>query len=53
MQLPFRVDRREADGPNWEVVLPPSCEEGCKEVMDELVYEYGLMYDLAPEPRAS
>ena len=53
MQLPFRVDRAASEGPNWEVVLPPQCEEGCKEVMEELIYEYGLLFSLAQEPRAS
>jgi hypothetical protein len=53
MQLPFRVDRGGGEGPNWEVVLPPQCPQGCKEVMEEIVYEYGLVYELAPEARAS
>ena len=45
--LPFRVDRDE--GPNWEVIAPPSCSHGCTEVIDELVTEYGQRYDLENE----
>ena len=53
MQLPFRVDRDAEVGPNWEVVLPASCDEGCREVMEEIVYEFASLYNLAPEPRGS
>jgi hypothetical protein len=49
MQLPFPVDRRDAEAPNWEVVTPPLCENGCAAVIDELVYEFGLLYDLKPD----
>lgn len=53
MQLPFRVDRGAEEGPNWEVVLPASCDAGCREVMEEITYEFGSLYDLAAEPRVS
>ncbi|HEX4780766.1 MAG TPA: hypothetical protein VH301_08450 [Usitatibacter sp.] len=49
MQLPFRVDRRDADAPNWEVVAPPLCDHGCAEVIEDLVFEFGLQYDLKPD----
>ncbi|HXF77680.1 MAG TPA: hypothetical protein VN598_02375 [Usitatibacter sp.] len=54
MQLPFRVDRADTDSPNWEVVTPPACDNGCSEVIDELVSEFGQLYDLKvdSEPRA-
>lgn len=54
MQLPFRVDRNEPDVPNWEVVSPPPCDSGCSGVIEELVFEFGQLYDLKadPEPRA-
>jgi len=51
MQLPFRVDRHDADSPNWEVVLPPSCPYGCKTVIEDLLAEFGQLYDLRPESR--
>jgi hypothetical protein len=49
MQLPFRVDRRDAEAPNWEVVMPPSCTHGCKEVFEDLVGEFWVLYDLRPD----
>jgi hypothetical protein len=49
MQLPFRVDRTDTDAPNWEVVTPPSCENGCAGVIDELVQEFGQLYELKAE----
>jgi len=49
MQLPFRVDRRDEDAPNWEMVTPAPCGQGCGAVMEELVYEFGLLYDLKPD----
>jgi hypothetical protein len=49
MQLPFRVDRRDSDAPNWEVVTPTPCEQGCNGVMDEIVYDFGQIYDLKPD----
>ena len=42
--MPFRVDRDE--GPNWEVIAPPSCGHGCADIIDELVAEYAELYDL-------
>jgi hypothetical protein len=54
MQLPFRVDRTDPDAPNWEVVTPPPCDSGCTLVIEELVSEFGELYDLKldDEPRA-
>lgn len=49
VQLPFRVDRNEDDAPNWEVVLPPGCSFGCREVMDTVIEEFGRVYNLRPE----
>lgn len=53
MQLPFRVDRNEPDAPNWEVVTPPACDNGCTAVIEELVHEFGQLYELKAdvEPR--
>ena len=48
VQLPFRVDRHEAQSPNWEVVTPPQCPKNCASLLEELVVEYGLLYDLKP-----
>jgi len=54
MQLPFQVDRRDPEAANWEVVTPPLCDNGCAAVIDEIVYEFGLLYDLRPaEDRGS
>lgn len=50
VQLPFRVDREDADSPNWEVLLPQPCRYGCQDLIVELVGEYGMLYDLLPEP---
>jgi hypothetical protein len=52
MQLPFRVDRLEPTAPNWEVVLPPSCQKNCRSVIEDLIAEFGLLYDLRLEGRA-
>jgi len=49
MQLPFRVDRHDPDSPNWEVVLPPACAQGCRTIFEDLVGEFGMLYDLRPE----
>jgi hypothetical protein len=46
VQLPFRVDRRDPESPNWEVVIPPSCVHGCREAIEDLIAEFGLLYDL-------
>ena len=52
VQLPFRVDRIEPHAPNWELVMPPLCAKGCAAVLDELVLEYGSLYDLKTNGRA-
>ena len=46
VQLPFRVDRRGDDAPNWEIVMPPPCAKGCAALLEELVLDFGLRYDL-------
>jgi hypothetical protein len=46
VQLPFRVDRREAHASNWEVVMPPQCPKGCAALLEELVADFALLYDL-------
>lgn len=46
VQLPFRVDRREPETPNWELVMPPPCASDCAAMLEELVLEYGMLYDL-------
>src|SRR5258708_11253043 len=53
MQLPFLVDRIDAERPNWEMVIPPSCAHGCGAVLEELVLEFGSRYDLKPGGDAS
>jgi hypothetical protein len=46
VQLPFRVDRHEERAPNWEMVLPPPCAKGCTAILEELVADFSLLYDL-------
>ena len=46
VQLPFRVDRHEDGAPNWEIVLPPHCPNRCAALLEELVADFGLLYDL-------
>jgi hypothetical protein len=46
VQLPFRVDRRDQTLPNWELVLPPQCLKGCAQMIEELVQQFGMLYDL-------
>ena len=50
VQLPFRVDRREHDAPNWEVIFPSECSFGCREVLDSVIDEFSRLYDLRREP---
>jgi hypothetical protein len=49
VQLPFRVDRRDANASNWEVIVPTSCEYNCREVLDEVIDDFAKRYDLLPE----
>jgi hypothetical protein len=47
VQLPFRVDRRGDESlPNWELALPPQCPKSCAQIVEELVLEFGVLYDL-------
>ena len=46
VQLPFRVDRADSHDPNWEIVMPPRCTKGCAALLEELVADFGLLYDL-------
>jgi hypothetical protein len=47
--LPYRVDRGTPDAPNWEVVYPPSCDNGCADILDEIVTKHAALYDLEGE----
>jgi hypothetical protein len=49
VQLPFRVDRPDADSSNWEAVLPPPCAFGCRQIMIDLIGEFQSLYDLRPD----
>jgi hypothetical protein len=49
VQLPFRVDRQDELGPNWEVVMPPQCSQDCAVLLEELLTEYGHLYDLTTD----
>jgi hypothetical protein len=52
IQLPYRVDRVDAQAANWEILIPGACPHDCGLVIEELVEEYGARYDLAEERRA-
>jgi hypothetical protein len=52
VQLPFRVDNRDAQSSNWEVVLPPPCASGCHDVMLEIIDDFQALYDLKPDDQA-
>ena len=49
VQLPYRVDRVDEDSPNWEIATPSHCDHGCTAIIDDLAYEFGLVYELVPE----
>lgn len=44
--LPYRVDRVDHDAPNWEVIIPAPCPHDCSRIIEELVDEYALRYDI-------
>ena len=46
VQLPFRVDRSDANTANWEVIVPSSCTYNCREVMSEVIEDFSHRYDL-------
>jgi hypothetical protein len=46
--FPYRVDRRDAEAPNWEVPVPVDCSNGCARVIDDMAFEFGELYELKP-----
>lgn len=46
VSLPFRVDRHEAQAPNWEVAIPQDCGRDCGDLIQELAAEYQVRYEL-------
>jgi hypothetical protein len=48
IQLPYRVDPAN-EGPNWEVLMPPGCERGCTDVMEEIICALRERFLLAPQ----
>ncbi len=44
--LPYRVDQHDGSA-NWEIILPPECAFGCSQIVEDLVEQYSLVYDLA------
>jgi hypothetical protein len=46
IQLPYRVDRQDPETSNWELVVPPDCGSGCRELVEELAMEFSLLFDL-------
>ena len=51
IQLPYRVDRLDTNLANWELLIPPACPYGCRVVIEDLVQEFGNLYDLAEDRR--
>ena len=49
VSLPFYVGRRCPEGPNWEALLPARCEARCDALLQEIVAEMQLAWEL-PEP---
>ena len=49
IQLPYRVDRLDENAANWELLIPPACPYGCRVVIEDLVQEFGTLYDLAED----
>lgn len=47
VSFPFRVEVREQGASNWEVVIPHDCGHGCRDVLEEILLEFQLRYDLA------
>lgn len=46
VQLPYRVDVRDAGIANWEAILPLDCGRDCGQVLAELLEEFQSLYDL-------
>jgi hypothetical protein len=46
VSLPFPVDRRSPEGPNWETILPAGCEARCDALLQEIVAGMQLTYEL-------
>jgi len=49
VQWPFRVDRSDGNTANWEVIVPSSCTNNCREVLNEVVDDFSRRYDLLAE----
>ena len=48
--LPYRVDTNgDGESANWEVILPPECAYGCIRIVEDLVYKYSDIYQLAED----
>jgi hypothetical protein len=46
VQLPYRVDRNESVGSNWELPMPPDCGGECRGIIEDLVAEFSTLYNL-------
>lgn len=46
VQLPYRVDAMNDDEPNWEIVPPAQCSNGCAIVLEEILHDYQSRYAL-------
>jgi hypothetical protein len=51
VQLPYLVERGDANFPNWEVISPTDCGSGCRELVEEIALELSRRYDLVGEDK--
>jgi hypothetical protein len=49
VQMPFRLDKPSNGSPNWDVLRPPECPADCWRVVDQVVGELAVRYDLAAD----
>jgi hypothetical protein len=46
IQLPYRVDRQDANAGNWDLPMPPDCGGECRGIIEDLYLEFSTLYDL-------
>ena len=49
IDLPRSSERLDEAGPNWSLDMPPDCGGECRGIIEDLVAQYGRMYDLKAE----
>jgi hypothetical protein len=46
IDLPRASERLDASGPNWIVAMPADCGGECRGIIEDLIAQYGQLYDL-------